>query len=305
MENKHPPSPAQPHRKAKINRRQPLSPSPLQPRDPRRPPRSGPAFREPSEEVSAELGASSQAESTLRSGLCPAEDRKKEKGCSRTSFLPRPILAFWGRNLIPKQISQHRPEGACPPPLSFLGEPHPQLGVGGPARKDEGCRSSSGRFPSRCHPAPRPCLFCSGRVARVPLPRPEARSPHPWAGGTSWSLFHAPRREGVPPPYPGPQGSSRRPTPLCTVRSQNALRGPVPSPLSSQAGGAALLPRPPGGETDPGSPPRPQPACRCPRATPSAPAPAPHADGPAVAGRAESGAGGAPGAKPGAAACAR
>lgn len=98
--------------------------------------------------------------------------------------------------------------------------------------------------------------------------------------------------EGVPPPYPGPQGYSQDPRPLCTVKSQKCSPrssprvGQAPSPLSSQAGrggrpSAMAQVRGDGPQVAP----TPQPACRCPCATPSVPAPAPHADSPAVAGR--------------------
>nr|KAF6273594.1 nuclear factor I X [Myotis myotis] len=103
-------------------------PQQSQPRDPCRPPEAAQFSESPQKRSRrAELCTSSQAESNMQNGLCQAEGRKKER--MQPNFLPIPSWpSFRGRNFIPKQVHQHLAEGACPPPLSFLGEPHPQLG---------------------------------------------------------------------------------------------------------------------------------------------------------------------------------
>lgn len=125
MEKKIPqPSPTEKQKLNVVSHSALLSSSPGTPAGPPK----QPSFLSPRERSRrAELCTSSQAESNMQNGLCYAEGRKKER--MQPNFLPIPSRpSFRGRNFIPKQVNQHRAEGACPPPLSFLGEPHPQLG---------------------------------------------------------------------------------------------------------------------------------------------------------------------------------
>lgn len=120
------PSPAQPHRKAKIRRRQPLSPSLLQPRDPCRPPEATQFSESPRKRSQRSCAPAVKQKETCKTDS--AKQRTEKKECSRTAFLPHPVPAFWGRNEIPQKSNQHLSEGACPPRLPFPGKPHLQLG---------------------------------------------------------------------------------------------------------------------------------------------------------------------------------
>lgn len=123
------PSPAQPHRKAKSKRRQPLSPptssSPGPPAGP-----AAPWGPESPGRGLAELCTSSQAESNMQSGLCPAEDRKKER--MQQNFLPPPAHpGLPGKELHP-QTNQPAPfrRGLSPTRVLPGGTP-PSAGGGG------------------------------------------------------------------------------------------------------------------------------------------------------------------------------
>ena len=63
------------------------------------------------------------AKRTLRS-----RGQKERKDAAELPSSPIPSWPSGERNKIPKQSNQHRSEGVCPPPLPFLGEPHPCLG---------------------------------------------------------------------------------------------------------------------------------------------------------------------------------
>lgn len=145
------PSPAQPHRKAKIRCRQPLSPSLLQPGEPCRPPEATQLSESPQKEAWVELCTSSQAErNTQTDSVKLRTERKKEAADLPSSPSPPSLL---GKERNPQTKQPARSEGACPPPSPFLGEPPPSARAGASLGSSEeqlvwvmGCRSRSRGF---------------------------------------------------------------------------------------------------------------------------------------------------------------
>lgn len=118
---KNPPAQPSPTEKQKVNvvsHSAPLSSSPGTPRPPAAPRGSESPRKRPRR---------SCAPAAKQKATCKADSAQqrteRKKGCSRTSFLPHPILAFWGRNFIPKQTNQHRPKGPVPHPCPSWGNP--------------------------------------------------------------------------------------------------------------------------------------------------------------------------------------
>lgn len=169
--------PAQPHRKAKIKRRQPLSPSLLQPRDPCRPPEAA-QFSEPSGEVSAG-GAVHQQPSRKQHAkrTLPCRGQKERKDAAELP--PHPIPAFLpGKELHP-QTSQPAStvlRGPVPHPCPSWGNPTLSWGqsstreLRGLAWKDGGCRSRGRSPPDPTQPSLTACS--GGGEAGPPLSPP-------------------------------------------------------------------------------------------------------------------------------------
>lgn len=167
--------PAQPHRKAKIKRRQPLSPSLLQPRDPCRPPEAAQFSESPRKRSRrAELCTSSQAESNMQNGLCQAEGRKKER--MQPNFLPVPSWPSGEGTSSPNKSTSTVLRGPVPHPCPSWGNPTLSWGqsstreLRGLAWKDEGCRSRGRSPPDPTQPSLTACS--GGGEAGPPLSPP-------------------------------------------------------------------------------------------------------------------------------------
>lgn len=123
------------------------------------------------------------AKRTLRS-----RGQKERKDAAELPSSPIPSWPSGERNKIPKPSNQHRSEGACPPPLPFLGEPHallgPELhwGIRGLACKDEGCRSRGPSPPDPTCPSSLPCLWLLPSTALDRVRRVASESPCPTLG---------------------------------------------------------------------------------------------------------------------------
>lgn len=156
------PSPAQPHRKAKIRRRQPLSPSLLQPRDPCRPPKQ-PSFlralgRGLGGAVHQQPSRKKHAKRTL-----PSRGQKERKDAAELPSSPIPSWPSGEGTKSPNKSTSTVLKGPVPHPCPSWG--NPTLGwsftmeLRGLAFKDEGCRSR-GHFPPG--PTQTSLTACSG-----------------------------------------------------------------------------------------------------------------------------------------------
>lgn len=150
------PRPAQPHRKAKIRRRQPLSPSLLQPRDPCRPPEAAQFSESPRKRSPRSCAPAAKQKETCKNGLCQAEDRKKER--MQQNFLPPPSHpGLLGKELNPQTNQPAQFRRGLSPTLSW-GQSFTRE-LRGLACKDEGCRSRGHSPPD---PTPLSLTTCSG-----------------------------------------------------------------------------------------------------------------------------------------------
>lgn len=152
------PSPAQPHRKTKIRRRQPLSPSLLQPRDPCRPPEAAQFSESPQKRSQWSCAPAAKQKETCKTDSVKQRTEKK-KGCSRTAFFPIPSRPSGEGRKSPNKATSTVPKGPIPHPRPSWGNPTLDWGqsftreLRGPACKNEGCRSR-GCPPSDPIPSP-------------------------------------------------------------------------------------------------------------------------------------------------------
>lgn len=166
------PSPAQPHRKAKIRRRQPLSPSLLQPRDPCRPPEATQFSESPRKRSQRSCAPAVKQKETCKTDS--AKQRTERKDAAELPSSPIPSRPSGEGTKSPKKATSTFPKGPVPHACPSRGNPTFNWGqsftkeLRGPACKDEGCRSR-GRAP----PDPALALLDRHRLWLLPPAAPD------------------------------------------------------------------------------------------------------------------------------------